>query len=172
MITVICGTNRRKSNSEKIASIYLELLQNIGEEVQLLKLEDLPTSFVFDEMNGNGTDSFAKTVEKYIQNSDRFIFIIPEYNGSFPGVLKAFIDTVPPKYFNYKKAALVGVASGHAGALRPLDQFTHVLHHLKVEVFSDKPKLSAIEDLLDDDILNDASAIKRLENQIDKFIKF
>ena len=62
------------------------------------------------------------------------------------------------KDFNHKKAALVGVSSGHAGALRPLDQFTSVLHYLQVEVYSGKPKLSSIEALLDDDKLNDEEA--------------
>lgn len=172
MITVVCGTNRKNSNSAIITNVYADLIGNLGEDVQVLYLEDLPSTFVYDEMNGNGSAEFSRMVDKFIDKADRFIFVIAEYNGSFPGVLKSLIDTIAPKYFYHKKAALVGVASGHAGALRALDQFTHVLHHIKVEVFSDKPKLSTIEALLDDNELNDADALKRINLQIEKYLKF
>jgi NAD(P)H-dependent FMN reductase len=172
MTTVICGTNRENSNSSIISKIYEDLIQKEEEQVAVLYLKDLPKGFAYDEINGAKSDEFNFVIENYIKLANRFVFIIPEYNGGFPGVLKSFIDSIPPKYFNFKKAALVGVSSGHAGALRPLDQFTNVLHYLKVEVFSNKPKLSSIEALLDDDKINDADALKRLSEHVETFLKY
>ena len=172
MTTVICGTNRENSNSSIIAKVYEQLIKKEEEQVAVLYLKDLPKSFAYDEINGHNSDEFNFVIENYIKASNRFVFIIPEYNGGFPGVLKSFIDSIPPKYFNFKKAALVGVSSGHAGALRPLDQFTNVLHYLKVEVFSNKPKLSSIEALLDNDEINDADALKRLSEHVKTFLKY
>ena len=103
MTTVICGTNRENSNSSIISKIYEELIQKEEEQVVVLYLKDLPKSFAYDEINGHKSDQFNLVVENYIKASNRFIFVIPEYNGGFPGVLKSFIDSVPPKYFSYKK---------------------------------------------------------------------
>jgi chromate reductase len=172
MTTVICGTNRENSNSSIISKIYEELIKKEEEQVAVLYLKDLPKSFAYDEINGGKSDEFKFVIENYIKTANRFVFVIPEYNGGFPGVLKSFIDSVPPEEFYYKKAALVGVSSGHAGALRPLDQFTNVLHYLKVEVFSNKPKLSSIDALLDDDKINDADALKRLSEHVKTFLKY
>ena len=172
MVTIICGTNRRNSNSAIISKVYEDLLNKQNQKVQVLYLEDLPENFAYNEINDNKSREFEVIVNKYVAEASRFIFVIPEYNGGFPGVLKSFIDSVPPKHFNFKKAALVGISSGHAGALRPLDHFTNVLHYIKVEVMSNKPKLSSIEALLDDDKMNDAKALDRLNEQVTEFLKF
>ena len=103
---------------------------------------------------------------------EKIVFIIPEYNGSFPGVLKAFIDSLDHLSMAGKKACLIGLSSGHAGALRALDHFTAVLHHLKVEVYSDKPKLSGIDKLINENQINDEKTIKRLGDVLDGFMKF
>lgn len=169
MITIIAGTNRPDSNSERIAKFYNNL---IPEESQVLALKDLPRDFVYADTYCEGSDAFNKIVNENIIKADKFIFIIPEYNGGFPGVLKAFIDAVSPKHFNDKKAALVGVSSGHSGALRPMDQFSDILHYLKVEVLSAKPKLSGIENLITDEKITDERAIQLLKDQIERFAKF
>lgn len=169
MITIIASTNRQGSNSEKIANFYNQL---IPEASQVLCLKDLPRDFIFADTFGEGSIEFNKIVTDKIINVDKFIFIIPEYNGGFPGVLKAFIDAVSPKNFHNKKAALVGLSSGHSGALRPMDQFSDILHYLQVEVLSAKPKLSGIELLMKDDQLVDERAINLLHDQITRFSKF
>lgn len=169
MITIIAGTNRPDSNSERIAKFYNDL---IPEESQVLSLKDLPRDFVYADTYGEGSDAFNSIVDSNVIHADKFIFIIPEYNGGFPGVLKAFIDAVHPKHFNDKKAALVGISSGHSGASRPMDQFSDILHYLKVEVLSAKPKLSGIENLITDDKLTDERAIGLLKDQIERFAKF
>lgn len=169
MITIIAGTNRPGSYSEKIANFYNTFTT---EETQVFCLKDLPKDFVFADTFCDGSDAFNELVTKNITNVDKFIFVIPEYNGGFPGILKAFIDAVHPKNFNNKKAALVGLSSGHSGALRPLDQFSDILHYLKVEVLSAKPKLSGIELLVKGDQLVDERSLSLLTDQITRFTKF
>jgi len=169
MITIISGTNRPGSNSEKIANFYHKFTP---EETQVLCLKDLPRDFVFADTFCDGSPEFNKIVEKNIIKADKFIFIIPEYNGGFPGILKAFIDAVHPKNFHNKKAALVGLSSGHSGALRPMDQFSDILHYLQVEVLSAKPKLSGVELLIKEDQLIDERALSLLNDQIARFSKF
>ena len=172
MITIVSSTNRTNSNSFKVATSCREILLSKNYKTELFSLEKLPKDFVFSSSFGKRTNEFENVVFKYIHPADKLIFIIPEYNGSFPGVLKAFIDTLDFINLSGKKAALIGLSSGHAGALRALDQFTHILHHLKIEVFSDKPKLSGIEKLIDNKEISDNKAIARVEGMLEKFLGF
>ena len=104
-----------------------------------------------------------QVISKYVRDAQKFIFIIPEYNGSYPGIWKTFIDIVPPRYFKDKKAGIIGVSSGHAGNLRGQEHLTGVLHYLKVHVHYNKPKLSGVESLVSaDGALTDERSVKVL----------
>ena len=49
--------------------------------------------------------------------------VTPEYNGSFPGVLKYFIDMLKfPESFDRKPVAFLGEAAGTWGGLRSVEQ--------------------------------------------------
>jgi NAD(P)H-dependent FMN reductase len=97
---------------------------------------------------------------------------LPEYNGSFPGILKSFIDCIKPAHFAGKKIALVGVSDGHAGGLRPLDQMTAIFHHIKTNVYFDKPKLSSIESNFDTEDKMTEVYLNKLKKQMEGFLKF
>lgn len=172
MISIVAGTNRPQSNTYKVAQSCKEILDTLNCESQIFSLETLPRDFFFSELYGEQSESFQELVEKYIHGVDRIIFVIPEYHGSFPGVLKAFMDALNGEDVENKRAFLVGVASGHAGGLRPLGQFTEVLHHLKMEVYSGKPKLSGIDNLVDDDRVIDKSSLGKLKAALEGYLLF
>ena len=172
MITIISGTNRSNSNTYKVASTCKEILDNRDCASQIFSLEDLPNDFLFSEMYQDHTEEFTNTIEQYLHQVDKIIFVIPEYHGSYPGVLKSFMDAISDDDVMNKKAMLIGVASGHAGAIRPLGHFTEVLHHLKVEVFSRKPKLSYIDKLLGPVGINNKNTKENLETQLMLFLAF
>ncbi|MFK7756585.1 MAG: NADPH-dependent FMN reductase [Flavobacteriales bacterium] len=148
ILTVITGTNRLESNSEIVALDYAKLLKSKGCLVNHIHLRELPETMAFSETYGNRTAEFQKIIDEKITNCEKFVFIIPEYNGSFPGVLKTLMDAVPPSEWNYKKAGLIGLSSGRAGALRATDQFSGILNYLKVNVYFSKPKLAGIQHML------------------------
>lgn len=172
MITIISGTNRKNSFSLKVAKEVAVILNEKNIPNLVLSLDELPNDFSYTVINDEVNESFDKIVNEKIISANKFIFVIAEYNGGFPGILKTFIDAVPPKHFKTKKAALIGVASGRAGALRPLDHFTGVLNYLQVEVMADKPKLSGVEHLFENEKLMNEEALKRLNNLCEKFLKY
>ncbi len=133
-VTIISGTHRKDSKSFLIAKEYLRILKDKGREAQILDLEELPERFIWDDMFGERSAEGTKLIEKYIDKIEKFVFVVPEYNGSIPGILKLLLDAVEPDKFKGKRAALVGVASGQFGNLRGLDDLTNILGHLKVEV--------------------------------------
>lgn len=173
MITIISGTNRPDSNSLRLSSFYLELLTKHGVSAQVYSLCKLPVDFANTNMYGNRTEEFQQVLDKYVAPIDKFIFIFPEYNGSLPGILKLFIDSITPSLWHDKKAALVGLSAGRTGNLRGLDDLTNILHYLQMEVLSKKPKLSIFDSLINNErLLVDADSIKQLELQLVKFLTF
>lgn len=173
MITIIVSTHRKNSYTAKMAELVKTRLQQRGQAASVLDLRLLPRDFMWKKIEGEEHPEFDYLIGEHIRDVHKFIFVIPEYNGSFPGMVKTFIDAVPPRFFYTKKAALIGIASGRAGALRALDDMTGVLHYLQVEVLSDKPKFPGIDKILNDSgSLNDPDASVRLDKCIDKFLAF
>lgn len=172
MICVVTGTNRPQSNSEVVSRQYCEILSEMGQEASQLDLISLPHDFVFSDMYGERTEAMQNIIDQYIVPAEKFVFVIPEYNGGFPGILKAFLDAVPPAQFHGKKAALIGLSSGKAGSLRGMDQFTNVLNYLRVNVYHAKPKLSSIEDILVEGKFQHQPSIDWLRTQAEGFIDF
>ena len=170
MITIISGTNRVGSNSLNVAKSYHNMLKKEGLESQILDLAKLPLTFMSEDMYGLRTNDTKALIEKYILPVHHFVFAIPEYNGTYPGALKLFMDAMEPKFFHNKSACLVGLATGRAGNIRGLDAFTHVLHHLQMEVLSNKVLLSQVNLLLDEaGLINDPISTQIIEKQINTF---
>ena len=147
-ICIVSGTNRKESKTFQVAQIYQQVLidQNISQ--QLFSLTDLPRDIAFSALSGESNDALQELIVKYIDSCSKFVFISPEYNGSFPGVLKTFLDAVHPKHWANKKAALVGVADGRAGNLRGMEHLTNILNHLKVNVYYNKIPVSQVNNIL------------------------
>jgi NAD(P)H-dependent FMN reductase len=172
-ITIISATNRLDSNTEKIADYYLNVLKKKGVDVQLFSLKDLPASFISSDLYGNRSPEFQQVIDSLVEKQTKFIFISPEYNGSFAGVLKVFLDAIPPKYWENNKACLVGVSSGRAGNLRGLEHLTNILNYLKINVYHNKLPISLVTNLLNESQqLSDLETQKVIEIQLDGFLNF
>src|SRR5690606_41407500 len=92
-----------------------------------------------------------KKILRIVKASDKFLYIIPEYNGSYPGALKVFIDACEfPASFYHKKAALVGHSSGKYGNIRGIDHFTGVCHYMQMHVMPLKIHIPYIRQELDE----------------------
>lgn len=166
MITIIAGTNRKDSYTKKVALEYQRFLTALNIENKLLSLDEHDLS-VRDE-------SFLKVENELLKAAARFIFILPEYNGSYPGVLKMMIDNSDvPNVWWHKKVLLTGVSSGRAGNLRGMEHLTGSLLHMKMIVHPNRLPLSIVNTLMDeDDIFTDAAAISAIKNQIGEFLAF
>ncbi len=149
MISIIAGTNRKNSETLRVAKYYQKLIEDRGEVCQVLNLADLPKDFLFSALYGEKNEGFESIVEQFVYSVDKIVIATPEYNGSFPGIMKAFIEGWMPKKVPNKWAALVGVASGRQGNSRGMDDLTNVLHYLKINVVPVKPPMSQIYNLLD-----------------------
>ena len=173
MITIVASTNRPGSSTLKLAKYYRHQIEKRGEQANILSLMDLPDDLIATDLYGKRSEAF-KPIQQLVSASEKFVFIIPEYNGSFPGVLKVFIDACDfPGTFSEKKAALVGLSSGKYGNIRGVDHFTGVCHYLNLHVMPLKIHISAIrQELNADGHLHLPDTIKFTGEQIEKIIDY
>ena len=174
MITIISCTNRTSSVSKVISDFYQELLQKAGVESTILNLQDLPKDFVWSALYENtGKHPVFNKMTDIIVESNKFVFVVPEYNNSFPGVLKAFIDGMSyPNPFKDKKCALVGLSSGVQGGALALSHLTDIFNYLGMHVLAIKVRLPDIGNLLSDGKITDKLILELLDMQINDLIKF
>lgn len=164
--TIISGTNRPGSNTLKVALQYQQMLDTMGVKAALVTLEGL-------DLNEKSSQ-LLKLEEEVLIPTDKFIIVLPEYNGSYPGSLKTIIDmTDIRKVWWGKKALLTGVSTGRAGNLRGMDHLTGALNYLKVTVHHNKLPISSVDKLLSHGgVISDPSTITAIEHQLEEFLAF
>lgn len=171
MITIVSGTNREGSNTLKLSKYYQRQLKAKGFDSELLSLSELPHDLIFSDLYGKRSEAF-KIIQEKVSASHKFIFVIPEYNGSFPGVLKTFVDacTFPDSFFG-KKAALVGLSSGKYGNIRGIEHFTGICHYINLHVLPLRIHIPAIHHEFDEHgELYKEDTVKFVNQQIENFI--
>lgn len=171
-IVVMSCTNRPASNTLKVSRIYEKILVNLGVKTRVLDFCDLPENIAFSETFGKRTPAYARMIEEYVSSVSKFVFVVPEYNGSFPGILKTFLDSVPPREWNDKDVCLVGVADGRAGNLRGMEHLTGIFNYLKMHVYHDKLPISVINKVIDTTGNFSPEQMKVCLAQIEGFLKF
>lgn len=166
MITIISGTNRKGSNTEKVAIQYREILRSRGIKPEFVSLVGLDVN----ERN----PQILQLEKDILIPTEKFIFISPEYNGSIPGVLKSLIDISDiRKVWWGKKALLTGVSTGRAGNLRGMEHLTGILHYVKMHVHPNKLPISVVDKLLNSaDLIEDAGTIQAINEQLDEFLAY
>ena len=166
MYTIIAGTNRMGSNTLKVAKQYQAILKTKGIEAFILSLENV------NVLTRNA--AFTEMENELLMPADKYIFISPEYNGSFPGVLKMMFDNCKSNMIWWNKKALItGISSGRAGNLRGNDHLATILNYLKITVHPNQLPISSIDTLMDiNGNITDANTLNVIQHQIDDFIKW
>jgi NAD(P)H-dependent FMN reductase len=150
MILVISGTNRPGARTLAVARIVEQLLRDIDEEVELLDLHGLPSD-LFDPSAYAAKPAAFEPFQQAVLAADGLLVVVPEYNGSYPGVLKYFIDMLRfPESLYEKPAAFVGLANGRWGGLRAVEQLEMVFQYRHAHLFGRRLFLPGIGQVLDD----------------------
>ena len=99
---------------------------------------------------------------------------MPEYNGSYPGILKLMIDnTDVKKTWWHKKVLLAGVSTGRAGNLRGMEHLTGSLLHMKMLVHPNRLPISVVDKLMDGSgRFTDINTLAAIDTQLEEFLDF
>ena len=164
--TIIVATNRKESNSFLVGLQYQQKLKLLGISANIYSLENL-------DLN-HRSPSMINFEQQALFPTEKFIIIVPEYNGSYPGVFKSLIDLSTIKdAWPGKKALLTGVATGRGGNIRGLEHLTGTLNYLNVFVHPNRLPLSLIHEKMDVKTgIIEKQTSDAIDLQIADFIKF
>ncbi|MEQ1733361.1 MAG: NADPH-dependent FMN reductase [Bacteroidia bacterium] len=174
MITIINGTHRTDNRTQVFSKACLEILntEHASTQVNYLTLEQLQANHILDNMFGKRSPEFQTLIDTYITPAQKFILVIPEYNGSYPGVLKLFIDSIPPSMFKGKKACVIGVSDGRAGCLMGIDHLTVTLNHIGVTTLAQRQPFANMSSLITNNKVSDEGALTVLKQLMTNFVSF
>lgn len=119
-IAIVSGSTRINRQSHKVSLHLLRVLQQYAvHEVILVDLAEYKFP-VFEEVLPKhpnppaGLDTFAEV----IKSSDAFLFVSPEYNGSYSASLKNALEYLKENEFSKKVIGVVSVSAGMMGGIR------------------------------------------------------
>ena len=172
-ILIISGTNRPGSNALRVARRVEQHYLQASIQAELYSLEQLPTEVFRPEAYASKPPAFAQVQQRVLDAAGLHV-IMPEYNGSFPGVLKYFVDLLKfPESFDRKPVAFVGVASGSWGALRAVEQLQMVFAYRNAHTYPDRVFIPAVASKwAPDGTWNDPAIDERLARQVRGFAQF
>ena len=124
-LPVILGTSRQGRASEHAAHfVFEEVSKRPDMQTELIDIREL--RFSIDDAGEAIKDSgFSATMNR----ADGLILVVPEYNHSFPGLLKHVLDTNLKEYI-HKAAGVCGVSAGPFGGARMIQSLLPVLREL------------------------------------------
>ena len=87
----------------------------------MLDLAEMGPEFLLGTSYKEPAAAVTALVDRFLA-ADGVHFVVPEYNGSFPGAVKLFIDHLPyPEGFDNRPCAFTGLAAGQFAALRAVE---------------------------------------------------
>jgi len=124
-IPVVLGTARQGRLSEPAANfVFGEVSKRNDIETELIDIRKIPIR-MDDAGEALKNSQFSATVAR----SDGLILVVPEYNHSFPGLLKHVLDTNLKEYI-HKAVGICGVSAGPFGGARMIESLIPVLREL------------------------------------------
>ena len=145
-IVVVSGTDRPGSRSLDVASYLIDRFREQPDtQATLLDLNRYPLADVAGGPYGSNRPESVDRFNAPFMQADGIVFVVPEYNGSFPGILKLFIDYLPfPQALKDRPVAFIGEASGYFGGLRAVEQLQMVAAYRYAKLYPERVFIPAV----------------------------
>ena len=102
--------------------------------------------------------------------ADALVIVTPEYNHSFPGLLKHILDSCLKEYI-HKAAGIVGVSAGPFGGVRAIQDFLPVMRELGLVTVFEDVNFGTVRKLFDENgKLLDEGFVRRVNKFLDELI--
>lgn len=165
-IPVILGTTRKGRMSAHAARFMVQQIEKRqGVATQLIDLSELPMP-----IDDAGEEIKDESFSNKMALADALVIVTPEYNHSFPGLLKHVLDSCLKEYI-HKAAGIVGVSAGPFGGVRAIQDFLPVIRELGlVNIFWDVNFGNVTSAFDVSGKLLDAAFIKRADKFLDELV--
>ena len=172
MIEIVAGTNRPGSKTIQLAQIIRGLYDLAGAPAQILDLAALPVEIFQPASYKTKPAAFAPFQERILACKGIHM-VVPEYNGSFPGALKYFIDMLKfPESLEHRPIAYTGLADGLWGGFRAVEQLQMVCNYRNAYGLPERVWFPHIGKKMQDNRITDEFLFGLLRDQVERFIKF
>ena len=165
-LPVLLGTVRQERRSELVARWLIDLVGNRPDaSTELIDLRAIDLRL--DDAGRNSADpDFAAAVER----ADGLLMVVPEYNGSYPGLLKHALDTLMKEYL-HKSVGLATVAAGGLGGARMVPTLLPVLRDFGLVTIRRDLTVSRVRDAFDENgEPDDPRLTQRAEGFLDELL--
>ena len=115
-ISIISGSNRKNSQSERVSSIIkdeCEKNEQISANILSLYKENIP---LWSESGLGDFEKRWQVLSDMLSDSDGFVFVVPEWHGMVPPHVKNLLLTAGTKVLWHKPGLIVTLSSATGGA--------------------------------------------------------
>lgn len=174
-ILAFAGSLRKQSQNKKLLALTVDALSAAGAEVTVIDLNDFELPFYNQDIQDqSGFPEAAEKLKALVESHDALVIVTPEYNYSFPAVIKNVIDWLSryrPHPFRTKHALLLSASPGMVGGNRAVWALRVPLEMLGVHVYPDMFSLAQSSGALDEDgNLKDEALANRLTSLTKDFV--
>jgi NAD(P)H-dependent FMN reductase len=165
-IPVILGTARQGRESERAARfVFDQTKKRAGVETEFIDVRTLPMKL--DDAGEQMKDpKFSATIDR----CDGLIIVTPEYNHSFPGLLKHALDMCLKEYI-HKAVGVCGVSAGPMGGSRVIESLLPVMRELGLVTIFEDVNFGKIGGLFDErGNLLDENFVRRVDSFLNELI--
>ncbi len=134
-LLVFAGSTRQNSYNRQLARAAAAMARASGAEVTHLELADFDVPMYNADLEAQGTPADVIRLKQVLHEHPAWIICTPEYNASYPALLKNTLDWVSspvkghPEWTDGMKSSrgkVVGVLSASPGALGGLRSHSHL----------------------------------------------
>lgn len=152
-IAVISGSASPHHTGAPIVSWIADKLRaQVGVDVDVVDLQELGLPF-YDEPNlprlRQYVHQHTKDWSARVAAADAFIFVTPEYNGSFPAILKNALDFLHHEW-HYKPAGVVTYGGGLSAGFRGAQALRQILAALYMVPIQEAVAIPFVKEHLDE----------------------
>ncbi len=147
-IPVVLGTAREGRYSESVAKFVHSIAETFDVEAEFFDVQDFPMTRTIPSWEESDKTTKWKEVAK---KASGFIFVVPEYNRSFPGEFKLLLDMAHKEYEG-KAVGVVGVSSGKIGGARMVEHLMAIFMYLQMRAVVPSVYVGLVEKLSKEDL--------------------
>ncbi len=172
-LLAFAGSTRKNSYNQAILDVAAEGAREAGAEVTVVSLADYAMPiFNEDEETEFGIPERAQAFKELLMSHDGFLIASPEYNSSYPALLKNAIDWASRKAgdekvlaaYKGKVAGIMAASAGGLGGMRVLVVLRMLLENLGTMVLPTQRAVAKVSTLVDDNgVVSDEKTIKQLK---------